>query len=82
METDTILYSTTMKRTVKYFYELDAEKSNKIINGIVTIGEVSPSTAYMYMQGKRKPLPLYQKLICKLICKNYDVKVTRKELFQ
>ena len=66
---------------MKYFYELDAEKSNKIINGIVTIGEVSPSTAYMYMQGKRKPLPLYQKLICKLICKNYDVKVTRKELF-
>lgn len=70
-----------MKKTVSYYYELDSEISKKIIYDIVLQGEVATSTAYMWMQGKRKPLPLYQKLIQKIIKKYYNETVSRKELF-
>ena len=70
-----------MKKTVSYYYKLDSEISKKIISDIVLQGEVSTSTAYMWMQGKRKPLPLYQKLIQKIIKKHYNETVSRKELF-
>jgi len=70
-----------MKKTVSYYYELDSEISKKIISDIVLQGEVATSTAYMWMQGKRKPLPLYQKLIQKIIKKYYNETVSRKELF-
>lgn len=70
-----------MKKTVSYYYELDSEISKKIISDIVLLGEVATSTAYMWMQGKRKPLPLYQKLIQKIIKKYYNETVSRKELF-
>lgn len=70
-----------MKKTISYYYELDSEISKKIISDIVLQGEVATSTAYMWMQGKRKPLPLYQKLIQKIIKKYYNETVSRKELF-
>ena len=70
-----------MKKTVSYYYELDSEISKKIISDIVLQGEVATSTAYMWMQGKRKPLPLYQKLIQMIIKKYYNETVSRKELF-
>lgn len=70
-----------MKKTVSYYYKLDSEISKKIISDIVLQGEVATSTAYMWMKGKRKPLPLYQKLIQKIIKKHYNETVSRKELF-
>lgn len=70
-----------MKRTVSYYYKLDSEISKKIVSDLVRQGEVSISTAYMWLQGKRKPLPLYQKLIQRLIKKHHNITVPRKELF-
>lgn len=70
-----------MKRTIDYFYRLDGEKAAQVMKDIVAIGEVAPDTAYKYMRGERKPLPLYQNLIKRLIRKYYNVDVPRKELF-
>lgn len=70
-----------MKRTIDYFYRLDQEAAAKVIADLCSEGEVAASTAYMYMQGKRKPMALYQKLIVKLIKKHYHQSVSRKELF-
>lgn len=69
------------KRTIYYFYKLDAEKSRSMMADIVANCEVTPSTAYKWMEGSRKPGALEQKFIQKLVKKYHQVTVPRKELF-
>jgi hypothetical protein len=68
-------------RTINYFYKLDAEKSRLIMAAIVAECEVSPSTAYKWMEGTRKPGAQDQKFIQRQVKKHFNVTVPRKELF-
>jgi hypothetical protein len=68
-------------RTIQYFYNLDKEKSRLMMAAICAECEVSPSTAYKWMQGTRKPGAQDQKFIQKQVKKHYNVSVPRKELF-
>ena len=43
--------------------------------------EVSPSTAYKWMEGTRKPGAQDQKFIQRQVNKHFNVSVPRKELF-
>ena len=68
-------------RTINYFYKLDKKKSRLIMASICAECEVTPSTAYKWMEGTRKPGAQNQKFIQSQIKKYFQVSVPRKELF-
>ena len=70
-----------MKRTIKYYYELDEEKSSQLVRDVLAGTQRSPSTVYMWLRGERKPCFLEKQFIAKAVKKIYGEKVTIKELF-
>lgn len=68
-------------RTISYFYKLNKEKCRMIMAAICSECEVSPSTAYKWMEGTRKPGAQDQKFIQRQVKKHFNVSVPRKELF-
>lgn len=68
-------------RTINYFYKLDKKKCRLIMASICAECEVTPSTAYKWMEGTRKPGAQNQKFIQSQIKKYFQVSVPRKELF-
>lgn len=68
-------------RTIKYYYKLDKDKSRQMMIAICAECEVSPSTAYKWMNGTRKPGAQDQKFLQRLIKKFHEVSVPREELF-
>lgn len=58
------------KSRIKELWEQLSETERRlIISEVVKKGNVDPSTVYKWMRGERKPLPLYQQLITKIISK-------------
>ena len=70
-----------MKRTIKYYYELDEEKRGTMMRDICAGTGRKPSTVYMWLRGERKPCLLEQKFIAKVVMNVYGESVTIKELF-
>lgn len=58
------------KSSIKTLWEQLSETERRlIISEVVKKGNVGPFTVYKWLRGERKPLPLYQKLITKIIVK-------------
>lgn len=70
-----------MKRTIRYFYDLDEEKRGLMMSDICKGTGRTPSTVYMWLRGERKPCLLEQKFIAKVVKNIYNESVTYKELF-
>lgn len=69
------------KRDITSFYKPGDPSSAKLLRDVMTEGEVPYTTAYFWLCGKRRPLPLYQNMICRLVATHFDVELTREELF-
>lgn len=68
-------------RTIRYFYDLDEEKRETMLQRLVTGGRVSVSAAYNYLKGERRPMFLYRDMIRKLVKEIYQESVPDSELF-
>lgn len=70
-----------MKRTIRYYYELDADKRGMMMRDICAGTGRKPSTVYMWLRGERKPCLLEQKFIARVVKSIFNESVTYKELF-
>lgn len=70
-------------RTIKDVWSgLPDKQRRKILNEVVLKGDISFSTVYMWLRGERRPLPLYQELIAKVIFSVTGENIPVDELFQ
>ncbi len=70
-----------MKRTIRYYYDLDADKRGAMMRDICAGTGRKPSTVYMWLRGERKPCLLEQKYIARVVRNTYNESVAIKELF-
>ena len=68
--------------TIKHVWSgLPEEKRKQVLADVVLKGGVSISTVYIWMQGRRNPLPLYQDLVSNVLGKVTGEKIPVTELF-
>jgi hypothetical protein len=69
-------------RTIKHVWSgLPEEQRKQVLADVVLKGGVSISTVYIWMQGRRNPLPLYQDLVSNVLGKVTGEKIPVTELF-
>lgn len=69
-------------RTIKHVWSgLPEEQRKQVLADVVLKGGVSISTVYIWMQGRRNPLPLYQDLVSNVLEKVTGEKIPATELF-
>lgn len=69
-------------RTIKHIWSgLPEEQRKQVLADVVLKGGVSISTVYIWMQGRRNPLPLYQDLVSNVLGKVTGEKIPVTELF-
>lgn len=69
-------------RTIKHVWSgLPEEQRKQVLADVVLKGGVSISTVYIWMQGRRNPLPLYQDLVSNVLEKVTGEKIPVTELF-
>ncbi len=69
-------------RTIKHVWSgLPEEQRKQVLADVVLKGGVSISTVYIWMQGRRNPLPLYQDLVSNVLGKVTGAKIPVTELF-
>lgn len=69
-------------RTIKHVWSgLPEEQKKQVLADVVLKGGVSISTVYIWMQGRRNPLPLYQDLVSNVLGKVTGEKIPVTELF-
>lgn len=60
------------------YQNLSEEQRAAVVREVTTTGRCSVSSTYMWLQGKRRPLPLYQDLILKAL-RRVGVNVTTRD---
>lgn len=69
-------------RTIKHVWSgLPDDQRKQVLADVVLKGGVSISTVYIWMQGRRNPLPLYQYLVSNVLGKVTGEKIPVTELF-
>ena len=69
-------------RTIKHVWSgLSEEQRKQVLADVVLQGGVAISTVYIWMQGRRNPLPLYQDLVSNVLGKVTGEKIPSTELF-
>ncbi len=69
-------------RTIKHVWSgLPDDQRKQVLADVVLKGGVSISTVYIWMQGRRNPLPLYQDLVSNVLGKVTGEKIPVTELF-
>ncbi len=69
-------------RTIKHVWSgLPEEQRKQVLADVVLQGGVAISTVYIWMQGRRNPLPLYQDLVSNVLGKVTGEKIPVTELF-
>lgn len=70
------------KSTIKTVWKkLSKEQSRNILSDIVGRGKVSIATAYAWVRGERRPLPLYQDLIAQVFSEHCGTYYNSNSLF-
>ena len=72
----------TKNGTIAEVYKnLSADEKISLVNDICINGRVATSTAYAWVNGKRRPSYLYQEMIRKTLSRKFNIKLPTAILF-